>query len=41
MTTQTENEIDLTEQIVSTRAYQRYVERGGVDGHDVEDWLAA
>lgn len=40
MTTQT-NEVDLTEEMISTRAYQRYAERGGEDGHDVEDWLSA
>jgi ribosomal protein L7/L12 len=30
----------MTEQIAA-RAYERYLERGGRDGHDVEDWLAA
>ena len=41
MTTQTDNEIDLTEEMISTRAHQRYIERGAEDGHDVEDWLTA
>jgi hypothetical protein len=26
---------------VEIRAYEIYVERGGQDGHDVEDWIAA
>ena len=26
---------------VAQRAYERYSARGYVDGHDVEDWLAA
>lgn len=26
---------------VELRAYEIYVERGGQDGHDVEDWIAA
>ena len=30
----TREEIDL-------RAYQIYIERGGADGHDVDDWLEA
>lgn len=33
------DEISPTE--VALEAYARYVERGRVDGHDVEDWLAA
>jgi len=41
MTTQTDSEMNLTEEMISTRAHQRYIERGGDDGHDVEDWLAA
>jgi hypothetical protein len=28
-------------QEIAARAYQRFVERGGAHGHDVEDWLAA
>jgi hypothetical protein len=26
---------------IELRAYQIYVERGGTDGHDVDDWLQA
>ena len=26
---------------VELRAYQIYIERGGADGHDVDDWLQA
>ena len=26
---------------IKVRAYQLYVERGGVNGNDVEDWLQA
>jgi len=26
---------------VEVRAYEIYLQRGGEDGHDVEDWLAA
>lgn len=26
---------------VARRAYELYLERGGQDGHDVEDWLGA
>jgi len=26
---------------IEMRAYQIYVERGGTDGHDVDDWLQA
>lgn len=29
------------DQRVAARAYERYVARGYVDGHDLEDWLAA
>jgi hypothetical protein len=29
------------EELVAKRAYERYAARGYVDGHDVEDWLAA
>ena len=28
-------------QQIEERAYARFLERGGVPGHDVEDWLAA
>jgi hypothetical protein len=30
-----------TREEVELRAYDLYVERGGEDGHDVEDWLEA
>ena len=30
-----------TQEEIELRAYQIYVERGGTDGHDVEDWLLA
>ena len=30
-----------THEEIGVRAYQIYVERGGVDGYDVEDWLQA
>jgi len=26
---------------IARRAYELYLERGGQDGHDVEDWLRA
>jgi hypothetical protein len=26
---------------IEARAYQIYIERGGADGHDVDDWLQA
>jgi hypothetical protein len=26
---------------IAVRAYQLYLERGGADGHDVEDWVRA
>ena len=26
---------------IAARAYERFIERGCVDGHDREDWLAA
>lgn len=26
---------------IAGRAYQRYLDRGSADGHDIEDWLAA
>ena len=28
-------------QSISQRAYYKFLERGGVHGHDLEDWLAA
>ena len=39
------SEISITEPALQSRirdlAYQLYLERGCVDGHDVEDWLEA
>jgi hypothetical protein len=32
---------ELTHAEIETRAYYRYVERGCLDGFDVDDWLAA
>jgi hypothetical protein len=26
---------------IAQRSYELYLARGGIDGHDVEDWLAA
>ncbi len=33
--------LELTENIVRTRAYRFFEERGYEDGHDLEDWLRA
>jgi len=33
--------LELTEDITRVHAYQFYEERGGEDGHDLEDWLRA
>jgi hypothetical protein len=33
--------LELTEDLVGTRAYRFYEERGREDGHDLEDWLRA
>lgn len=30
-----------TPEQIATRAYERFLERGGKHGHDLEDWLAA
>jgi hypothetical protein len=38
---QTENKVHPTGEEIELRAYQIYVERGGADGHDVDDWLQA
>jgi hypothetical protein len=32
---------ELSVEEVRAEAYRLYVDRGGEDGHDVEDWLAA
>ena len=34
-------ELHPTDEEIGLRAYQIYVERGGADGHDVDDWLQA
>lgn len=31
----------LAQEEIARRAYRLYLERGGQDGHDVEDWLGA
>jgi hypothetical protein len=31
----------VTDDDVARRAYSLYLERGGVDGHDVDDWTQA
>ena len=36
-----EGSLELTEDLVRTRAYRFYEERGREDGHDIEDWLRA
>jgi ribosomal protein L7/L12 len=33
--------METTLEQIAARAYQRFLERGGEHGHDVEDWLAA
>ncbi|HEX4348548.1 MAG TPA: DUF2934 domain-containing protein [Vicinamibacterales bacterium] len=30
-----------SEEDIRMRAYQKYVERGATDGHDVNDWMDA
>jgi len=32
---------DVPETEVARRAYELYEQRGGADGHDVDDWLLA
>jgi Protein of unknown function (DUF2934) len=36
-----EGSLELTEDIIRTRAYRFYEDRGCEDGHDLEDWLRA
>jgi hypothetical protein len=36
-----ENHRAITEDDVAQRAYELFLARGRVDGHDVEDWLEA
>lgn len=31
----------ITNEMIAARAYERYVERGRENGHDIDDWLAA
>ena len=31
----------IDETRIAARAYERFLQRGGQHGHDVEDWLAA
>ena len=33
--------METTPEQIAVRAYERFLERGGEHGHDVEDWLAA
>jgi len=34
-------ELHPTDEEIGLRAYQIYLERGGADGHDVDDWVQA
>jgi len=36
-----EIEAGSEQELIRTRAYEVYVERGMEDGHDIEDWLRA
>ena len=36
-----EGSLELTEEIIRSRAYQLFVERGYENGHDLDDWLQA
>jgi ribosomal protein L7/L12 len=33
--------VTITSDEIAARAYQRFLERGGQHGHDIDDWLAA
>jgi hypothetical protein len=33
--------LELTEEVIRTRAYQLYEERGCEPGHELDDWLRA
>jgi Protein of unknown function (DUF2934) len=35
------NAVLLIQKKIAFRAYELYLQRGGVDGHEVEDWLQA
>jgi Protein of unknown function (DUF2934) len=37
----TEKSPHPTREEIELRAYQIFIERGGADGHDVDDWLQA
>lgn len=37
----TEQDAAAREELVRRLAYQLFLDRGGEDGHDVDDWLAA
>jgi len=37
----TEKSPHPTREEIEMRAYQIFIERGGADGHDVDDWLQA
>jgi hypothetical protein len=32
---------EITRDAIARRAYEIYMDRGGADGHDVDDWLQA
>lgn len=34
-------ERETNQERIAARAYERYIERGRDDGHDVDDWLEA
>ena len=34
-------EVEIAPHEVARRAYEKFLERGGEHGHDVQDWLAA
>jgi hypothetical protein len=40
VTPEMEQALPMKEQI-EARAYELYLQRGGEDGHDIEDWLSA
>jgi hypothetical protein len=38
---QRDRDVEIAPHEVARLAYAKYVERGGQDGYDVQDWLAA
>jgi len=36
-----EDEVLLIQKRIALRAYELYLQRGGMNGHEVEDWLQA